>query len=211
MGLVDPVFRMAEMDLLRALFDGVTGSCATLEVDALPQTGPIKMVPPDAQEFRTPSGRLEIFSQTLADEGIAPLPDWHPDLEETRDGTRWPLRLLTAPGFFQAHTTYDAIAFLRQREGPPFCVLNPSDAAERSLAEGQTVHLFNDRAAVRLALRISDEIQPGVVLVPGQRTDPDDTAGTVNMLCSDRLTDMGAGATYQSTFLDVTGLAKSLP
>jgi hypothetical protein len=28
-------------------------------------------------------------------------------------------------------------------------------------------------------------------------------SGTVNMLCDDRFTDMGAGATYQSTWLDV--------
>jgi hypothetical protein len=55
-----------------------------------------------------------------------------------------------------------------------------------------------------MMLHVSDEVQPGVVLVPGQRTDQDETAGTVNMLCSDRFTDIGAGATYQSTYLDVS-------
>jgi anaerobic selenocysteine-containing dehydrogenase len=107
------------------------------------------------------------------------------------------------PGYFQAHTTYEAVRFLRGREGQPFCVLHPHDAGVRGLTHGQIVRLFNDRATIRLALRISDEVPPGVVLVPGQRTDPDDAAGTVNMLCSDRYTDIGAGATYQSTFLDV--------
>jgi len=205
MGLTDPVFRMAESDLLHALFDGATGRYAALDVSAISRAGPIAVRPPDAQEFRTPSGKLEIFSQTLADEGIAPLPDWRPDPEEIHDAARWPLRLLTAPGYFQAHTTYEALSFLREREGPPFCVLNPRDAAERKLVDGQIVRLFNDRTTVKLVLRITDEVQPGVVLVPGQRTDVDDTAGTVNMLCSDRYTDMGAGATYQSTFLDVAG------
>ena len=52
-------------------------------------------------------------------------------------------------------------------------------------------------------LRVSDEVQPGVVLVPGQRPDGETGSGTVNMLCSDRYTDLGEGATYQSTFLDV--------
>jgi hypothetical protein len=28
-------------------------------------------------------------------------------------------------------------------------------------------------------------------------------SGAINMLCSDRYTDMGEGATYQSTYLDV--------
>ena len=45
--------------------------------------------------------------------------------------------------------------------------------------------------------------QPGVVLVPGQRPDEEAVSGTINMLCSDAYTDMGEGATYQSTWLDV--------
>jgi len=52
-------------------------------------------------------------------------------------------------------------------------------------------------------LRVSDEVSPGVVLVPGQRPDEETVSGTINMLCSDRFTDVGEGATYQSTFLDV--------
>jgi anaerobic selenocysteine-containing dehydrogenase len=201
MGLSDPVFRMGEIELLRALFDGASGPYAALDPDVVARSGPMAVRPPDAQEFRTPSGKLEIFASALADRGLA-LPDWHPDPQEVRDAARWPLRLLTAPGYFQAHTAYEAVSFLQRREGAPFCVLNPRDAAARKLADGERVRLFNDRGTVRLSLRVSDEVQPGVVLVPGQRSDIDGT-GTVNMLCSDRLTDIGAGATYQSTFLDV--------
>jgi hypothetical protein len=54
-----------------------------------------------------------------------------------------------------------------------------------------------------MVLRVGDEVQPGVVLVPGQRPDSAALEGTVNLLCSDRYTDIGDGATYQSTFLDV--------
>jgi hypothetical protein len=41
------------------------------------------------------------------------------------------------------------------------------------------------------------------VIVPGQRPDGETLAGTVNMLCTDRYTDIGEGATYQSTWLDI--------
>jgi hypothetical protein len=61
----------------------------------------------------------------------------------------------------------------------------------------------NDRGAVGLTLRVSDEVPAGVVLVPGQRPSGEARHGTVNLLCSDRYTDIGEGATYQSTFLDV--------
>ncbi|WP_204301727.1 molybdopterin dinucleotide binding domain-containing protein, partial [Stenotrophomonas maltophilia] len=70
-----------------------------------------------------------------------PLPDWQPDAEEEQDAARWPLRLLTAPSYFQPHTAYSGVEFLRKREGEPFCVLNPGDAAKRNLAEGQKVRL----------------------------------------------------------------------
>jgi anaerobic selenocysteine-containing dehydrogenase len=131
------------------------------------------------------------------------MPDWQPDARETADARRWPLRLLTAPGYFQSHTAYSAVAFLRVREGEPCCILHPDEAGARNLIDGQRVRLFNDLGTVGLVLRVSDEVQPGVVLVPGQRPDEETVSGTINMLCSDRYTDVGEGATYQSTFLEV--------
>jgi anaerobic selenocysteine-containing dehydrogenase len=110
---------------------------------------------------------------------------------------------LTAPGYFQSHTAFSPVEFLRQREGEPCCVLHPDDAGKRGLADSQQVRLFNERGAVGLVLRVSDEVQPGVALVPGQRPDDEAVSGTINMLCSDRYTDIGEGATYQSTYLDV--------
>ncbi|HVH81795.1 MAG TPA: molybdopterin dinucleotide binding domain-containing protein, partial [Stellaceae bacterium] len=132
----------------------------------------------------------------------APMPDWQPDPDEATDAGRWPLRLLTAPGYFQAHTAYAGVAFLRGREGTPCAILHPDDAAARSLEDGDNVRLFNGRGEVGLVLRVSDEVQPGVVLVPGQRSAAEAIAGTINMLVADRYTDLGEGATYQSTFLD---------
>ena len=117
--------------------------------------------------------------------------------------THWPLRLLTAPGYFQPHTTYSGVASLRRQEGEPVCILNPEDAKSRNLHEGQQVRVFNDRATIGLVLQVSDEVQAGVAFIPGQRRDDETVSGTVNMLCSDRYTDMGEGATYQSTWLDV--------
>jgi hypothetical protein len=65
------------------------------------------------------------------------------------------------------------------------------------------VRLFNNRGMVGLVLRVGDEVRPGVVLVPGQRPDGETLNGTINLLSSDRFTDLGDGATYQSTFLDI--------
>lgn len=198
LGLTDPVFTMTPPELLGALFQGVG-----IEIDpaTLLDGAPVSIGTKRGQHFATPSGKLEFYSQALADQGLPPLPDWQPEAPET---IAFPLRLLTAPGYFQSHTAFSGVAFLREREGPPFAILHPSDAHARGLSDGQTIRLRNERGQVSLRLRVLDEVQPGVVLVPGQRPDADADAGTVNMLCADGFTDMGAGATYQSTWLQVS-------
>lgn len=203
MGLEAAVFGMSEREIVPHFFKGSTGAVATIDPASLFDHRAVKAAPPEGQRFATPSGKLEIVSATLEADGQPPMPDWQEDEEEVRDAARWPLRLLTAPSYFQPHTAFSGVAFLRGREGEPFCVLHPDDAAKRSLADGQHVRLRNDRAAIRLRLKVSDEVRPGVCLVPGQRPADEAAGGTVNMLCSDRLTDIGEGATYQSTFLEV--------
>jgi anaerobic selenocysteine-containing dehydrogenase len=203
LGLNDPVFSQSEPEILQQMFKTARGPAASVDPQRLREAGPVNIAPKGGQQFRTPSGRLEFYSQALAQQGLPPMPDWQPDPEEQRDAGRWPLRLLTAPGYFQSHTAFSGVSFLRKREGAPFCVLHPDDARARGLVDGQKVRLFNDRAEVGLVVRVRDEVQPGVVLVPGQRPDTEAVSGTVNMLCSDRYTDIGEGATYQSTFLDV--------
>jgi len=228
MGLTDSVFQMSQQEIMRELFRGGNGTtngaagtldgdptravgalacdvtrAAALDPDTVRTAGPIRIAPADAQRFATPSGKLEFYSQSLADRGLAAMPDWRPDPEEQEFAARWPLRLLTAPGYFQPHTTYSGVASLRRQERAPVCILHPDEATSRRLRDGQPVRVFNDRGTIGLVLRISDEVQVGVALVPGQRRDDETLSGTVNMLCSDRYTDMGDGATYQSTWLEV--------
>jgi anaerobic selenocysteine-containing dehydrogenase len=202
--VADAIFGMTPAEMLPRFFDGAKGVVAKIDPARLLEHRAIKVAPEgEGQEFRTASGKLEIYSAALAAKGVAPMPIWEPDPLEEKDAARWPLRLLTAPSYFQPHTAYAGVGFLRKREGEPFCVLHPKEAERRGLAHDARVRLFNDRAEIGLVLKVSDEVAEGMVLVPGQRPSSETVQGTVNMLCSDRLTDMGEGATYQSTFLDV--------
>jgi anaerobic selenocysteine-containing dehydrogenase len=200
LGIADRVFQLSPPDLMKEMFVGAHGAVTAVDPDSLLDGKAVSVGSRDGQEFRTPSGKLEFFSATLAEQGLPPMPDWRPDPAAATGK----LRLLTTPGYFQSHTAFSGNAFLREREGPPHAVLHPADAAARGLAEGQRVRLRNERGEVGLVLRVRDEIQPGVVLVPGQRPDAETVGGTVNMLCADGYTDMGEGATYQSTWLEVS-------
>ena len=202
LGVTDPVFRMTPQDLVREMFKGATGAVAGIDPASLLDGTPVSIGTRTGQIFPTPSGKLEFYSETLAVMGLPPLPDWRPDPAEAKQAGA--LRLLTAPGYFQSHTAFSGVAFLRGREGAPHAVLHPEDAASRGLVHGQKVRLRNARGELGLILHVRDEIQPGVVLVPGQRPDSETVGGTVNMLCAGAYTDMGEGATYQSTWLEVS-------
>ena len=204
MGITDRIFTLSPQDAAKELLKGATGPAGAADHATIFDGTPINIAHPwSGQTFKTPSGKLEFYSEQLARQGVSPMPDWNQDPVEAAEAVKWPLRLLTAPGYFQAHTAFSGVSFLRGREGKPFCILHPDDAKKRGLADGADVRLFNERGQVGLVLKVSDEVQPGVVLVPGQRPVGEAVSGTINMLCSDRYTDMGEGATYQSTFLDV--------
>jgi len=206
LGLRDAVFSMTPDELARTVLRGATGALSSVDPGALRTAGPIKVPPaPGGQRFATPSGKLEFYSAALEAQGLPPLPDWEPDPAEDAEARRWPLRLLTAPGYYQSHTAYSGNPVLRARQGPPVAVLHPAEAVRRGLRDGDDIDVYNDRGALGVTLRVSDEVPPGVVLVPGQRPSGEARHGTVNTLCSTRYTDLGEGATYQSTFVEVRG------
>ena len=204
LGVRDAIFSMDTDGLIRVLLQGASGPAAAVDPAAVRSAGPLKLAPePGRQAFATPSGKLEFYSEHLASQGLPALPDWVDDAAEVEAARRWPLRLLTAPGYYQSHTAFSGVASLRRRQGPPECVLHPDDAASRGLRDGEGVELYNDRGAVVFRLRVSDETPRGVAFVPGQRPAGEACGGTINMLVSDRFSDFGEGATYQDTRLEV--------
>jgi anaerobic selenocysteine-containing dehydrogenase len=212
LGLTDAVFSMSTDELIATVFRGAQGPVTKIDPAAVRARRPIKLpLPEGGPRWATPSGRLEFYSESLAAQGVPPMPDWTADPEDDAAAARWPLRLLTAPGYYQSHTAFSGVATLRRRAGAPECVLHPEDAAKRGLSNGDDVVLVNDRGEVRLRLRVSDEVGPGVVLVPGQRPSGEAHGTTINMLSSTRFADFGEGATYQSTRLDVRSTARSKP
>ncbi len=210
LGVRDAVFSMATPELVRAAFVGATGAAATLDPDALSGRR--------ADQGRSLSGRAAVRDAVgearvlLRD---ARIPGARADARLARgrrgDGPRAPVAAALADG---ARVLPEPHGFLRQ-PGPPAArgrsggILHPAEADRRGLAADDEVDLFNDLGTVSMRLRVSDEVAPGIVLVPGQRPAGEAVAGTVNLLCRDRLSDFGEGATYQSTFLDVKRAARA--
>jgi anaerobic selenocysteine-containing dehydrogenase len=85
--------------------------------------------------------------------------------------------------------------------------MHPADAASRSLATGDQVEVFNARGAITLRAQVGGTVPPGVVAarLDWNKLSTHSHLGTsnVNALTSERLTDIGAGATFYSTLVEV--------
>jgi anaerobic selenocysteine-containing dehydrogenase len=83
--------------------------------------------------------------------------------------------------------------------------LHRDDAAERGIADGDRVRVYNDRGSCLLTAEVDGTVRPGVVAAPSVRWPKMAGAGggSVNFLTSERLTDIGGGPTFYSCLVQV--------
>jgi anaerobic selenocysteine-containing dehydrogenase len=117
--------------------------------------------------FRTPSGKVELLSETLADHGYAALPTFaepaisprsRPDLAD-----RYPLVLTCAKSVRFAESQHRQIAMLRRDTPDPQVEIHPDAAAARAIAAGDWVRIATPNGAVRARARLNSSLDPGVV------------------------------------------------
>ncbi len=140
---------------------------------------------PVANPLKTKSGKIEIYSLELDKRGktwimengerIDPLPRYC----ETWEGynevgkSRYPLQMISYKPKSRAHSTYNNVPWLHEALEDALS-MNPIDAAKRGLKQQQLVEVFNDRGVIRIPLRITPRIMPGVVSMPeGTFWEPD--------------------------------------
>ena len=164
----------------------------------------------DGKPFATPSGKIEIYSTTLAAQPdpyglgpIPPIPTWTPDTVDARH----PLRLLTPKSRARTHSIHGNQPVLARADRDDVW-MHPADAAARGIVDGQRVRVFNDRGATALPVRVTDRIAPGVVSIKeGAWFTADetgaDTRGCANVLTEDRASPAGA-STYNSSFVEIS-------
>lgn len=85
-----------------------------------------------------------------------------------------------------------------------YLILHPQDAATRSLEKGQSVRVYNDLGEVRVKLRISDRVRPGVAVMPkGAWRFSSQNNLTATALAPDTLSSIGGGACFNDARVEV--------
>jgi anaerobic selenocysteine-containing dehydrogenase len=85
--------------------------------------------------------------------------------------------------------------------------MHPADAAARGIADGDPVRVWNGRGALTLTALVPAagpaSVPAGVVAARMDWAKLSPGGANVNALTSERLTDMGAGATFYSVLVEV--------
>jgi len=132
-------------------------------------------VPFSGGRFPTPSGKVELFSQELADQGVDPLPGWV-DREDdglASDRERFPqdevLYLLSGAAHYFVSSSFANQPDFLQREGVPFVEIHDQDAASRGIRDGDVVIIENGRGWCELRAVVTKKVRPGVLASPKGR------------------------------------------
>jgi len=209
MGFEEPAFRDGPEELIaQALdsghpwFEGVTKERLERE-GHVPLSLPVdergEALPFSSREwFRTVSGRGELL----------PVPEFVAPVESRtglEGGGKYPLEFLPRKADNYMNTTFANLPGHQQMERKSAGVLeiHAVDAGARGIVTGDAVSVWNGRGKISLTARVGASVGQGVVAARLDWQKLSQDGANVNALTSERLTDIGGGATFYSTLVEV--------
>ena len=132
---------------------------------------------PEKAPLKTPSGKIEIYSERLAKiaaewqlpegELISPIPRFYSTWEMPGDKLqeKYPLQCYGYHGHGRIHSTFHNLPWLRE-QFPDHVLINPIDAKARGIETDDLVRVFNDRGTVEIRAKVTPRIMPGVTSIP---------------------------------------------
>ena len=164
-------------------------------------------LPNVAGRLPTPSGKVEFYSESLAAAGLDPLPAFVPAAESrwSEEADRYPLEFLGRKADNYMNSTFANLESHRKFESGKRGLLemHAVDATSRGIADGDRVRVFNARGEIHLTAQIDGSVPPGVVAARLDWAKLMPEGININTLTSERLTDIGAGATFYSVLVEV--------
>jgi biotin/methionine sulfoxide reductase len=181
---------------------------------------------PDQHRLRTPSGKIELYSEKIAAFGYddcPPHPTWIEPWEWLggRDAKTYPLHLVSSQPRDRLHSQMDCgpVSAGGKIAGRQAITIHPADAKARGINAGDVVRVHNARGSCLAGAVISDTVSAGIVnLSCGAWYDPADGGeqalclhGNANVLTRDQGTSkLGQGPSSATALVEVERYAESL-
>ncbi|HXZ30794.1 MAG TPA: molybdopterin-dependent oxidoreductase, partial [Terriglobales bacterium] len=169
------------------------------------QTEGVPFLPFAGGNFPTSSGKAELYSESLKELGLDPVVQFRPPVE-SRHGDRakaFPLELLARKADNFLNSSFSNVPSVHQMEEVGWLEMNAADARARGIAEGDRVRAFNSRGEILLKAKVNGTVQPGVVSARLFWAKLSSGGKNINVLTSQKLTDLGNSATFYSVLVEV--------
>jgi anaerobic selenocysteine-containing dehydrogenase len=155
--------------------------------------------------FGTKSGKAELYSEAVKAQGLDPVAAFTPP-DESRHGSKansFPLELLARKADNFLNTTFCNVPVVQQMEEAGLLEISADDARARKIVDGDVVRVFNRRGDIHLRARVDGAVRPGVVSANLHWAKLSSGNRNINVLTSEKLTDLGNSATFYSVLVEV--------
>ncbi|MCY3586545.1 MAG: molybdopterin-dependent oxidoreductase [Acidimicrobiales bacterium] len=212
LGLEHACLYESDEDLARAVLDSTDQSLHGIDLEYLKRHGWSRLNYPEpfvpfAEGFPTPSGKLEFFSERMAQAGLDPVPGYMPAGVRARSDHRG-LVLISAATHNFLNSTFANSELHRDREGAPTILVNAKDAMQRGLENDSAVFVFNDRGGFAATLRTSGAVPEGVAATTKGHWPANAGGSNANATVDERDSDMGGGAVFHDNVVQIEPLTR---
>jgi len=209
----EPEFEDREEELIAQALDSKHAWFKGVTKERLEREGHVPLqLPANEQGEVLPFSTREWFLTASGRGELTPVPAFVAPVESrssSKKDKRYPLEFLPRKADNYMNTTFANLAGHQQMERRLAGVLemHEVDAAARGILPGDVVTVWNERGKIALLAQVSEKVGAGVVSarLDWQKLSTDGT--NVNALTSQRLTDIGGGATFYSTLVEVKKLS----
>lgn len=232
MGFEQEQFQWSDAECLEHYVDWDAPACEGIDLDYLRRNGyarlnlgtPNERAPHREGNFPTPSGKCELKSEAATQgnfvagpfrqmyegfqpgEPLDPLPDYVPPREspetDPERAEKYPLNIVSPKSHGFLNSCYANMEDKIKGQGEQFVLISAADAEARGIGNGDPVRVFNDRGAFEGDAKVTDDVDPGVVVATlGYWRQL--TKGTVNIVSSAEFADMGHAPSFSDNLVQV--------
>ena len=234
MGFNDDYWDLTDDEWLTLSYDWSSPALEGITLDVLKKEGwkrlnvgmPDVRAPHAHGNFKTPSGKCE-FKSSMAEGGnmvldvwrsgytemqvggyVDPVPNYIPPHEvidgEPQKSAQFPLNLISPKPHAFLNTQYGNEGPQMKRQGEQRIMINPSDAASRSIANGAYVRVFNERGTFEAKADLTDDVGAGLIVTNvGHWPGLNRTGTAVNSTTAPRHANLGQAGVYSDNRVEV--------
>ena len=230
-GFDEDQFAWSDEECLENYVDWSAPACNGIDLKYLKQNGYARLdvgtkdnrVPHKEGNFPTPSGKCQLILRGVNNfvaapfrqmyEGYQPgqplpaLPDYVPPRESPVDNQelaeKYPLNVISPKSHAFLNSCYANMEGKQKTQGDQFVLMNKINAEQRNINDGDMVKVFNDRGSYEGVLRLTDDVNPGIIVSTlGYWRQHNE--GTVNSISSAEFANMGNAPTFSDNLVEVT-------